>query len=94
MSSSGAIGLSARRVQVATGVVAAGGQADVTVPWPSAFPDVNYTVVATVEEGQLADTLKVLKVRWKTAADCGVRLANADALQGRSGVLNVVGIPG
>lgn len=57
------------------------------------FPDLNYTVSATVQETTAAtDTLKVLKVVSRTAAGCVVRVQNVAAAPA-TGTLHLVAIP-
>jgi len=90
---SGASGIvSIQSVRVTTGSVTGSAQAEITVTWPQAFPQANYTVMAVVEEATAAtDTLQVKKIVSRSTTDCVVRVVNANA-SARTGTLHLVGI--
>lgn len=81
------------RLRAATGSIAGTGQADITVTWPSPFPDTNYTVVVAVEIDEAGDSLWVRRIRSKTTAGCVVNVANA-ALMTKTGTLHVMAMVG
>jgi len=81
------------RLRQATGSIAGTGQADVTVTWPTAFPDTSYTVVALVEVDDAGDSLTVRRIRSRTAAGCVVNVVNS-ALTAKTGVLHVMAMVG
>lgn len=87
------LGYTLKTVRITTGSIAASSQAEISVTWPSAFPNTNYTVIAMVEEGTAAtDNLKVLKIVSRTATGCVVRVQNVVAAA-VTGTLHLVAIP-
>lgn len=69
-------GLKAQRVT--TGAIGAGASAVVTVIWGGvAFPDANYTVIASVEDSTASTAaLSVVHVETKVVGSVGVRVVN------------------
>ncbi len=87
------LGHTIKTVRVTTGSVGASSQAEISVTWPSAFPNTGYTVSVMVEEGTAAtDNLKVLKIVSRTATGCVVRVQNVVAAA-VTGTLHLVAIP-
>lgn len=78
-----------RHGRVSTGAVAANSLVDVVVPFTTPFPDANYTVVATVEEGTAGDTLRIAKIVSKTATSITFRVNNP-SLGSVTGILNII----
>ncbi|MBW3663582.1 MAG: hypothetical protein KY469_10825 [Actinobacteria bacterium] len=80
-----------RAVRVATGSIGATGEADITVTFPTAFPDTNYTATAIVEIDDPGESLRVRRMRVKTADSCVVNVVN-NAITSRTGTLHVIAI--
>lgn len=76
--------------RVATGSLPAASSTNVTVTFPTAFTDTNYTLVAAVEDSSSADGLRVLKIVSRTTTGVVVRVQNADTLNARSGTLHIL----
>lgn len=82
---------SVRKGRASTGAVAAGGSVEITVNWASAFPDANYTAVASVLEGTAgSSTLRTRQTVSKTAAAIVVRVTNDDALNAKTGEVHAI----
>lgn len=79
--------------RVSTGAVAGLGQVDVAVTWPTALPDTNYTVVASVEVDESGDSLTIRRIRSKTTAGCVVNVANGAAIA-KTGTVHAVAVRG
>ncbi len=73
--------LKASQVQrVTTGSVGAGASALITLTWPVAFPDTNYSVVASVVDSTAAAlSLSVVHVETVSASAVAVRVVNNSA---------------
>lgn len=69
--------------------MAGAGTAAVTVTWPTAFSDTNYTAVADVVETTAAGTatLRVDRITAKTTTGITVRVVNSDAVTARTGTV-------
>lgn len=85
-------GYAIRHARVTTGSVALSGTAAVSVTWPQAFPDANYTVTASVVLDIAGESLRVVRVRSKTATGCVVQVVNNDAAAAHTGVVHAVAI--
>lgn len=84
-----------RTARVSTGSIIGAGQANVTVTWPSAFADANYTVVAVVEHGTdptSTSELLLKRVISKAAASCVVQVQNQDAVTANTGTIHAIAI--
>jgi hypothetical protein len=79
-----------RAARAATGTVAAGGTADITVTLDPPMPSGEYTAIATAEQGGSSEGLTVLRIVSKTASQVVVRVLNRDALLARSGTVHVI----
>jgi hypothetical protein len=87
-------GFTIKTARVSTGSIAALGQSEITVTWPTPFPSTSYTAAAFVEEGTATtDTLKVLKIASRAPDSCVVLVQNLD-ISARTGTLHVFAIPG
>lgn len=96
ISSQSAPGLSSDKVRtkrVTTGSLAATTAANITVTWDVAFPDANYTVVATAFEGTggNVNSIRVLRVQSIAAGSCVVRVINDD-ISARTGTIHAIAI--
>jgi hypothetical protein len=58
---------------------------DVTVTWPTAFADTNYTVQAAAMNEDATSDLRYLAIRAKLAASCIVTVQNSNAITSRNG---------
>lgn len=85
-------GSGVKHSRVTTGSVAASSSVDVTVTWGTAFADANYSVNATVLEGNAGNTLVVGKLVSQAASNCVVRVFNNDPANARTGTLTVIAI--
>lgn len=65
--------------------------ADITVTWPTAFVDANYTVIASILEDSTSGLI-ITRVRVKTASQIVVRVQNTDALVAHTGVVHAMGV--
>lgn len=81
-----------RAVRASTGSIAGGTTTQVTVTWPAAFSNTNYTAVVSVEEPTVGTNLRVLKIISRTTTNMVVRVENTDALNARTGTLHAIGI--
>lgn len=90
----GAGGIPSTRVRAArVSVNVAGNGTDVlTINWAPAFPDTNYTVVASIVSAETFATLRVDKIVGKSASAISVRVINGDTLQARTGDLQAIAI--
>ena len=81
-------------VRQATGSLAAATTTAVTVAFPEAFADLNFTVsVALVSaEGTDASALRIRRVKSVSVSQAVVLIDNAEALTARAGVLHVTAI--
>lgn len=81
-----------KHVRVTTGSVGAGASALITVTWPVAFADTNYTVVASVLEATTSSlSMSVVHVESKAAGSCTVRVIN-NAVGALTGEIQAIGI--
>jgi hypothetical protein len=75
-----------------TGVVGASDTADVTVTWPTAYPDNSYTVDLSVSDA--SGHLSITKWVQQTGSDAGkgivITVANSDSGATHSGTLHVI----
>lgn len=88
-------GFSANRIRtkrVSTGSIAASGEVVVTVTWPTAFADTNYTATVSVLETQDFQTVRYLKTQGVGLASIDVRVRNDDALNARTGTIHAIAI--
>ena len=76
-------------VRVATGTIAAGDVATVTVTWPNQFADTNYTATATVLES--TGSLAVVGIVFQNAAEIQVLVRNNGSVD-LSGTIHAVGV--
>jgi hypothetical protein len=78
---------------VTTGSIAANSAADVTVTWPAAFPNTNYTATVTVQEANNS-SLVALRIKSQTASSITVRVENQEGVLGaaRTGTLHAIAI--
>lgn len=86
------VGSSGRAVitkRVTTGEVLANTTVTVTVTWDSAFSNANYTAVCTVEEDS-APSLRVFRIRTKTAAAITVDVNNESLALAKTGTLHAI----
>lgn len=74
-----------------TGSIAANTSVDVTINWPVAFADTNYTVVAQVENN-VQTGLRILRIRSKTVAGVTFRVINDDIVNPQTGTIHMIGI--
>lgn len=82
-------------LRASTGSVAAGGQVEVTVTWPTAWADTNYTVVVSLQEttSDVAGAgMRIRRIRNKNAADFTVIVQNENLITAVTGTLHVCGI--
>lgn len=77
--------------RVTTGSVASLGEADVSLTWPTAFPDTNYTVAASVELDLAGEALRVRRIRTRTTTGCTVNIIN-NAATAQTGTLHAIAI--
>jgi hypothetical protein len=80
-----------RSVRVSCPAMNAGTEVDITVTWPTPFPDASYTVVATTQEAVASaygSGAMVRKIVSKTASAAVIRVAN---YTGNSGVALAAG---
>lgn len=89
-------GLPESRVRAARLVVniAAGATEEHMVTFPSAFVDLNYTVVAQIEstEGTLGSSLRLRRISARTVSDVSVVITNDDGLNALSGTIHVLAV--
>jgi hypothetical protein len=76
-----------RHVRITTGSIAGGATASVTVSFGE-FPDLDYTVVAVVEESN--GDLQVRSITARTASSVTVLIANRNTLTARTGTVHVL----
>lgn len=82
-----------RKKRVSTGAIAGGASAEITVTWPTAFADANYTVTTSIVEGTAgANTLRANKIVSKVAASILVRVENVDTLTARTGEIHAIAV--
>jgi hypothetical protein len=78
--------------RITTGSIGAGSTALVTVTWDVAFPDTNYTVMASVEDATTSSlSLSVVHVESKSTTDATVRVIN-NAVGSITGTLHIMAI--
>ena len=70
------------------------GSTDVTITWPTAWPDTAYAVIPTIVSGTgaLGNLAATLKVGTKTTADCVVTVANTGLVSVGTFAVDVIGI--
>ncbi len=85
------VGSSIRTARVTTGSVPGTSETDVTVTWDTPFADTDYTVVPVVEEDENGESLRVRRLRSKTAGGCVVNVVN-NAITSRTGTVHAIGI--
>jgi hypothetical protein len=83
-----------KHARVATGSVAAGDSAAVTVTWTTPFVDTNYTIVGCEVEDATAATLALRKhhIESRTASAATVRIVNDDGASAHSGTLHCTAV--
>jgi hypothetical protein len=78
--------------RITTGSIGAGSTALITVTWDVAFPDTNYTVMASVEDATTSSlSLSVVHVESKSTTDATVRVIN-NAVGSITGTLHIMAI--
>lgn len=72
--------------------LAAGARTNVTVTWPKAYPDTNYSAVATVEDPSALGTgLRVERIRAKSTTGLTVQVIN-DSAGALSGTVDAIAV--
>lgn len=92
--SAAAGGANIRHKSAATGSVAAGGNAAITVVWDTAFADNAYTVTVAMDAPSGTSQLRVHHIETITASQIVVRVVNDDAINARSGDVHAIAIRG
>lgn len=81
-----------RRARVTTGSIVGLASATITVTWPQAFPDANYTVTVSLEGTSTGAGLRILRILSKTATEITVRVINDDATS-KTATIHAIAIP-
>lgn len=85
-----ASGLFPQVVRETTGSVAAADFVVITLNWPTAFSDTNYTVVVSVQDDEVSDMgLRVVRIQAKVVGSISVVVENT-AISARTGVIEAM----
>jgi hypothetical protein len=81
-------------VRTASQAFGANASTDVTITWPVAFADANYTVLVTIVAEDVSNSLLAGQnaIKSKTATSVVARVQNADALNPHNGHVEAIAI--